>query len=94
MEFKTCEERVLWELNEAENETAHQAEVIRRLNVKIGDLQTDLIDLKEIILSLSTYKEFEYSPTVIMFNTLYDNWDEDRFRRLLEIIPEIKESKK
>lgn len=90
MEFKTCEERILWELDLAENEIDHQEKVIRDLNQKLGELAEDYHELKEVIYSLAKLYIFDDKFSSISFDSVYENFDEDKFNKLQKLLPLIK----
>ena len=90
MEIKTCEERILWELELAENEIAHQEKVIRDLNQKLGELSESYHELKEVIYSLAKLYIFDDKVSSISFDSVYENFDGDKFNKLQKLLPLIK----
>lgn len=90
MEIKTCEQYVLSLLEESQDEIARQEEVIRNLNYKLGELSDDYHELKEVIYSLAKLYIFNDKFSSISFDSVYENFDEDKFNKLQKLLPLIK----
>lgn len=88
-EFRTCEEYVLNLLEENQNEVARLEEVIRKLNLKLGELYEELDSLKSIIESTATVNYFDDQESSITFSPIYEYANNSEFSELVELVPEI-----
>ncbi len=88
-EFHTCEEYVLSLLEENQNEVARLEEVIRKLNLKLGELYEELDSLKSIIESTATVNYFDDQESSITVSPIYEYANNSEFSELVELVPEI-----
>jgi len=91
-EFRNCEEYVLNLLNESQNEVAHQEEVIRELNQRLGEIMESFQKLKDLIVRNSSYHEGINFNSYISFNSLIEGWDPD-FDEIIRLVPKIPQPK-
>lgn len=98
MEFKNCEERVLWELEQAENEIADLKHDIKILRKQLDDQSADIIKgnkaAKEFRDLLGELLVIRTSSTAGPFLALkdsyiYEKFDHDLYRRIVDNVPEI-----
>ena len=98
MEFKNCEERVLWELEQAENEIANLKSEIEELEVRCNVANAkqlaaeaavkgfrELLGEMLVIRTSSTAGPF----LALKASYIYEKYDYDLYRRIVDTVPEI-----
>ena len=98
MEFKNCEERVLWELDQAENEIVNLRKKVEELedenniaNIKKVAAEAQVKELRELMGSILVIKESSGGELYIDTKTSYiwESYDHDLYRRIVDNVPEI-----
>jgi len=98
MEFKNCEERVLWELEQAENEIANLKSEIEELEDKCN-----IANIKQVAAeaAVKQFRELLGEQLVIRTSStagpflalkdsyIYEKFDHDLYRRIVDNVPEI-----
>ena len=90
MEFKTCEQYVLSELEDTKNsldlvEDAYRGALKQYLEVK-GKYE----ELCQIIRDIATVNTYSDNHCYISFSSLWEGWDDDRFSRMVELVDQLK----
>lgn len=98
MEFKNCEERVLWELDQAENEIVSLRKKVEELEVECNvsnakqlAAEASVKELRELMGSILVIKESSGGEWYIDTKTSYiwESYDHDLYRRIVDNVPEI-----
>ena len=89
MEFKNCEERVLWELTETENQLADTKLELIEMDKMYGRVLSDFEELKKIIEEIAVYNIPANKPAYISFYSIYESCDDDRLEKLMKLVPKI-----
>jgi len=102
MEIRTCEDYVVSRLQYCEETIEEQEATINKLKAElkiVGDqLAASLnryIDLEELLIKISEYRDSDTSQNYITFHNIYEDWDKEVFAKLVKLVPGlIKESDK
>lgn len=91
MEFKTCEERVLYELNEAEKTIAEKEEHIENLNVEINWLESKINKFNKIFELFGVKFNISESKDVITLNSdyIYKWRGEEEFDEVIKLAIDV-----
>jgi len=90
MAHKTCEERILWELEETEGQLADKKLELIEMDKRYSKVLSDLEELKKIIREIAVYNIYSNRNSYISFHPIWENWDDDRIEKLLKLVPGIK----
>jgi len=88
--YKTCEERILCELEETEDQLSDTLMELRDLYNKYDTALEKLKGIKAIIKEIAVYNISDNSRPYISFSSLWEGWDDDRIEFLLSLVPQIK----
>jgi len=90
MAHKTCEERILWELEETEGQLADKKLELIEMEKRYSNVLSDLEELKKIIREIAVYNIYSNKNSYISFYSIWENWDDNRIEKLLKLVPGIK----
>jgi len=90
MEIRTCEEYVLRELENTQKELASIKADYLEQTAQFCDTLKDFQELKDIIKDIATVYKNDHLPWVIGFNSLYENWDNEKYKKLIDLVPGLK----
>lgn len=97
MEFKNCEERVLWELEQAENEIANLKSEIEDLedrcniaNIKQVAAEATAKGFRDLLGELLVIKKTAAGDLYVDLKSyIWEEYDHDLYRRIVDNVPEI-----
>jgi hypothetical protein len=88
--YKTCEERILCELEETEDQLTKTLTELKDLYNRYDSTLEKLINIKSLIKEIAVYNISDNSRPYISFSSLWEGWDDDKIEFLLDLVPQIK----
>ena len=96
MEIKTCEDYVVSRLQYCEETMEEQTSIINELESTIKRLTDQLaaslnryIDLEDLLVKLSEYRDSDTCQNYITFRNVYEDWDKEDFTQLTTLVPKL-----
>ena len=97
MEFKNCEERVLWELEQAENEIVGLKKEVEELEVKCNVFNANQLaseamvkELRDLMGKVLVIKKSSGGNLYVDLKSyIWEEYNHDLYRRIVDNVPEI-----
>ena len=90
MEIRTCEEYVLRELENTQKELASIKADYLEQTARLNNVMRSFQELKDLVRDIAIVYKNDHLPWVIGFNSLYENWDNEKYKKLIDLVPGLK----